>query len=262
MATAVPDYYCHKCQIHIGHVTNFRCPRCRDTFIEEISPQHSSSHSRGGRSRHGGRIQFHSSTPFGNRTIIFTSGNRPSNSQDHQNGDPDIGTFFQAVLAQIVGGGQQSPFVMHNGRGGGYMAPINLDTFLTQFLNQMGENSGPAPASESRINSLPTVRVTAAQARDNLQCAICMDDFKAHDEAKRLPCSHHFHEECILRWLRMHGTCPTCRVTLDGDNTTNREYYNVYPNPEESSSLNNHRRHDRGNNGSSSAPGSTLYDFD
>ena len=29
----------------------------------------------------------------------------------------------------------------------------------------MGENSGPAPASESNINSIPTVKVTAAQAR-------------------------------------------------------------------------------------------------
>lgn len=84
----------------------------------------------------------------------------------------------------------------------------------------MGENGGPAPATENRINSIPTVRVTAAQARkfsfeliiliefdgfsgDNLQCAICMDDFKENDEAKRLPCSHHFHEDCISRWLRM-----------------------------------------------------------
>jgi hypothetical protein len=83
----------------------------------------------------------------------------------------------------------------------------------------MGENSGPAPATENRINSIPTVKVTGEQARklnfpikitneiiilgDNLQCAICMDDFKENDEAKRLPCSHHFHEGCIARWLRL-----------------------------------------------------------
>jgi hypothetical protein len=87
----------------------------------------------------------------------------------------------------------------------------------------MGENGGPAPASENLINTIPTVKVTREQARmlfeiffyitenpfgiillgDSLQCAICMDDFKENDEAKRLPCSHHFHEECISRWLRM-----------------------------------------------------------
>ena len=29
----------------------------------------------------------------------------------------------------------------------------------------MGENSGPAPAPETRINSIPTVKVTGEQAR-------------------------------------------------------------------------------------------------
>jgi hypothetical protein len=29
----------------------------------------------------------------------------------------------------------------------------------------MGENSGPAPASETHINSIPTVKITTAQAR-------------------------------------------------------------------------------------------------
>ncbi len=29
----------------------------------------------------------------------------------------------------------------------------------------MGENSGPAPAPENRINSIPTVKITAEQAR-------------------------------------------------------------------------------------------------
>jgi hypothetical protein len=28
----------------------------------------------------------------------------------------------------------------------------------------MGDNGGPAPASENRINTIPTVKVTAAQA--------------------------------------------------------------------------------------------------
>ena len=29
----------------------------------------------------------------------------------------------------------------------------------------MGDNGGPAPASETRINAIPTVKITAAQAR-------------------------------------------------------------------------------------------------
>jgi hypothetical protein len=33
----------------------------------------------------------------------------------------------------------------------------------------MGEHSGPAPAPETRINSIPTVKVTAEQARMSIQ---------------------------------------------------------------------------------------------
>lgn len=42
-------------------------------------------------------------------------------------------------------------------------------------------------------------------------------------------------------------------MTLDGDNTTNREYYNFQPNQQQTS--NNNRRNDGGNNGSSGATG-------
>ncbi|CAF1442008.1 unnamed protein product [Adineta ricciae] len=266
MAAAETEYYCHKCRVHIGHVINFQCPHCHDSFIEELLPDQSSSRSRQSDQSHSGeRTLFHNSSPFGN-TTIFIGGGHPGNSHVHRYENQDMGMFFQNVLQQIggviVGAGEhQSPFAMHSVSGPGMGEALNLEAFLTQFLNQLGENSGPAPASENRINTIPTVKVTAEQARDSLQCAICMDDFNENDEAKRLPCSHHFHEACISRWLRMHGTCPTCRVTLDGDNTANREYYNIFP-EQNQSSANNNRRNDGNNDGSSSGAGAMFMDFD
>lgn len=252
MASAGPNYYCHKCQEHIGHVSNFECPRCHDSFIEEVPAQQATSQSRSNPNRAAGTFQFHGGVPFGNATIVIGSGHG-ANERNNPNANGDLGNFLQSILAQLVGGGgPQFPFIMHNGGGATFLDPTNLDAFLTQFLNQMGENSGPAPAPEDRINALPTVKVTAEQAKDNLQCAICMEDFNENDAAKRLPCSHHFHEECILRWLRLHGTCPTCRVTLDGDNTTSREYFNLQPNQQQRSS-NNNRRNNGDNNGSSAS---------
>jgi hypothetical protein len=67
------------------------------------------SRSRHVRTRGGERIRFHGSTPFGNTTIYVgsSSGDHSSNSRRHQNNDPDMGVFFQTVLAQLVGGGGQ-----------------------------------------------------------------------------------------------------------------------------------------------------------
>ena len=73
---------------------------------------------------------------------------------------------------------------------------------------------------------------------ENEDCAICKDSFafippdsttepSAEDKAKNkedaqpqealtLPCKHSFHEECIVPWVRVKGTCPVCRFELVG----------------------------------------------
>jgi len=39
-------------------------------------------------------------------------------------------------------------------------------------------------------------------------CVICMEQL---DRAKKLPCKHLFHSECLQSWLRHDSSCPTCR---------------------------------------------------
>ncbi|CAF1547670.1 unnamed protein product, partial [Didymodactylos carnosus] len=123
--------------------------------------------------------------PFGTSQTIFVPGG---------NG---LEQMLQSIIHQITVGPDNMPFGNIIMQPGGQ----NFD-FLAQFLNQL-ENSGPAPAPENRIHAIPTVKITAEQARDNLQCAICMDEFRQDDEAKRLNCNHYFHEQCISRWLRL-----------------------------------------------------------
>ena len=54
-----------------------------------------------------------------------------------------------------------------------------------------------------------------AKAHDHhTSCAVCIQEMMAEELAVKLPCGHHFHEECIRTWLRKQHTCPTCRNPL------------------------------------------------
>ncbi|KAK4568273.1 hypothetical protein RGQ29_003883 [Quercus rubra] len=46
------------------------------------------------------------------------------------------------------------------------------------------------------------------------QCVICMEDILMGFEATRLPCSHVYHEDCIVSWLKQSNLCPLCRFHM------------------------------------------------
>ncbi|KAL4227807.1 hypothetical protein ACF0H5_013244 [Mactra antiquata] len=100
-----------------------------------------------------------------------------------------------------------------------------LDTIITNLLNQL-EGSGAPPAPKEKIDSLPTVQISQIQVDNGLQCSVCMEDFNKDEEVKKMPCEHHYHTDCIVPWLKMHGTCPVCRKDLNGDDTSLKDTIN------------------------------------
>ena len=42
------------------------------------------------------------------------------------------------------------------------------------------------------------------------QCPICLEDFKLNEKALLLPCTHHFHYECVKEWFKKQKSCPYC----------------------------------------------------
>lgn len=46
------------------------------------------------------------------------------------------------------------------------------------------------------------------------QCAVCLLDYVLGDELVSLPCTHRFHSECAIQWLRQRATCPVCREVV------------------------------------------------
>ncbi|XP_050733362.1 E3 ubiquitin-protein ligase RNF126-like isoform X2 [Eriocheir sinensis] len=93
------------------------------------------------------------------------------------------------------------------GRGG-------LDTIITQLMNQL-DGTGPPPLTKEQISQIPTSKITKEQCDKGLQCSVCMEDFTVDESVRRLDCDHFFHNDCIIPWLELHGTCPICRKLLE-----------------------------------------------
>ncbi|KAM9585238.1 E3 ubiquitin-protein ligase RNF149 isoform 4-T4 [Trichechus inunguis] len=49
---------------------------------------------------------------------------------------------------------------------------------------------------------------------DAENCAVCIENFKAKDIVRILPCKHIFHRTCIDPWLLDHRTCPMCKLDV------------------------------------------------
>lgn len=109
--------------------------------------------------------------------------------------------------------------------------------------------------TEENIQKLPHVEVSPEEVSKNLQCSVCMEDFKCRELVRKLPCHHLYHTDCIVPWLKMHATCPICRKLLN----------NPTSNCEVPSSSNPHRSSDHGPGsapGSSSSPYLDLNEYD
>ncbi len=72
-------------------------------------------------------------------------------------------------------------------------------------MNQL-DGTGPPPMAKEEIDRLPFVAITAEQVQKNLQCTVCMEDFKVGEKVRSLVCLHCYHNDCIVPWLQM--VCP------------------------------------------------------
>ncbi|XP_020221797.1 E3 ubiquitin protein ligase RIE1 [Cajanus cajan] len=49
---------------------------------------------------------------------------------------------------------------------------------------------------------------------EDAECCICISSYEDGAELHVLPCNHHFHSTCIVKWLKMNATCPLCKYNI------------------------------------------------
>jgi len=129
--------------------------------------------------------------------------------------------ILQEILVSITDGANtgRAPMFFLGNPGDYAWGREGLDTIVTQLLNQM-DNAGPPPLDQEKIAEIPKCEIVQEQVDSKLQCSVCWDDFQLKEEVRQLPCSHVYHESCILPWLKLHGTCPICRKLLVPEDET------------------------------------------
>lgn len=77
-------------------------------------------------------------------------------------------------------------------------------------------------------------------------CAICWEKMET---ARKLPCSHLFHNSCLQSWLEQDTSCPTCRLGLSVQTNSpnvNSQADRIIEDPENAGRANNHFFHFNG----------------
>ncbi|KAJ7954328.1 E3 ubiquitin-protein ligase family [Quillaja saponaria] len=49
---------------------------------------------------------------------------------------------------------------------------------------------------------------------EDAECCICLSSYEDGAELHALPCNHHYHATCIVKWLKMNATCPLCKYNI------------------------------------------------
>ncbi|KAK9675919.1 hypothetical protein RND81_11G041500 [Saponaria officinalis] len=77
--------------------------------------------------------------------------------------------------------------------------------------------SGQPPAAKSAVEAMPRVEITEDNENERGECVICLEEMSVGSVMKKMPCQHGFHENCIDKWLGIHGSCPVCRYKMPVD---------------------------------------------
>ena len=90
----------------------------------------------------------------------------------------------------------------------------------------------------NQLDSLPSIK-----PEEDDVCIICRLGYEG-EEAKRLPCGHTFHANCLERWVKSHNRCPICEQEIKFDGTMVNMYETHTHNPDDE----NHDHEENQNN--------------
>lgn len=194
-------YWCHLCKLEFTKLfiagIEIQCRLCSNTFCEEIVTEADSSD--------------HPSTfePFEREqnNNLARINSTPSNSRF---------SLLHYLLPLELGS------ILSSGSGLLMEEDFHLENIINYLMANDNNRYGNPPASKKAVNSLESIEINEKaliELKNNnlLECSVCKDQFELYQKIKKIPCNHHFHDECIIPWLKQRNSCPVCRYELPTD---------------------------------------------
>ncbi|KAK3024590.1 hypothetical protein RJ639_044214 [Escallonia herrerae] len=248
MSSSRSSHWCYTCrQLVTIRGRDAVCPNCRGEFVQELDDILNSN------------VEDHDHRPVNVEAVsdFLRQQMAPRNNSSYNRG---------RLYPVLENGNPWSPWQMFSGdmpvrlpNNGGLFELFNEliglrrqnggDFFVGPGVEELFEQltinnrSGPPPASRSSIDALPTIKISKKDMRSDSHCAVCKEKFELGSHARKLPCDHIYHSDCIVPWLVQRSSCPVCRqeVTPQGS-------YGPNGNQSRSSNRSASRRENRGRN--------------
>ncbi|CAI9785489.1 unnamed protein product [Fraxinus pennsylvanica] len=101
------------------------------------------------------------------------------------------------------------------GQEGASEADLSL---LPKYRFQISKDEDKQGIGGGRMVPIETNNGYMAEERillpEDAECCICLCAYEDAAELHALPCNHHFHSTCIVKWLKMNATCPLCKYDI------------------------------------------------
>jgi len=139
------------------------------------------------------------------------------NSED-MNLDTEAGEFFANMSLSLGMDNNDHLFNLlyfdegHSSTFGAVMNSVQQETLALHSSNNTPYKL--KPASESAIAGLGSEIFIPTETSER-ECQVCKDEMEKGCQIIRIPaCNHYFHEECLIRWIKLQGWCPVCRAEI------------------------------------------------
>ncbi|KAE8730075.1 E3 ubiquitin protein ligase RIE1 [Hibiscus syriacus] len=86
-----------------------------------------------------------------------------------------------------------------------------LPKYRFQIINNSEKGAGKMIPVEMSSGYFANERILLPE---DAECCICLSSYEDGVDLHALPCNHHFHSTCIVKWLKMNATCPLCKYNI------------------------------------------------